>query len=154
VERVGGAIIRHSCAYNIYVLFAISTFPRAYVTEARLGGGTSFLFKQILTGSIISGWASLCGVLGRYSSLGYIVGIIAGGVPFLLVYGPGFAILILPVAQDRDYTRSDSGSWGCSPLRELLVNDMYVKVCVWVRRYRPFGLFSPLPLISHHPLAR
>jgi hypothetical protein len=83
----------------------------------------SFLW-QILTGSIITGWASLCGVLGRYSSLGYILGIIAGmRASFLRIATLTLDFFQKKIVQGRDYMRSRLGLWVYSPLRESLVSE-------------------------------
>ncbi|KAI0303820.1 hypothetical protein B0F90DRAFT_1626299, partial [Multifurca ochricompacta] len=41
----------------------------------------------VLTTSIISGWAALCGVLGLYSGLGYVLGIVGGTGLYALAFG-------------------------------------------------------------------
>jgi len=41
----------------------------------------------VLTVSIISGWATLCGVLGRYSGMGFILGTIGGSGLYALAFG-------------------------------------------------------------------
>ncbi|KAH9972792.1 hypothetical protein BGW80DRAFT_1312583 [Lactifluus volemus] len=71
----------------LYILLIpmIKGIPPNYRSWRESGELSSVI--PILTGSIITGWASLCGVLGRYSSLGYILGIIAGSGLYALAFG-------------------------------------------------------------------
>lgn len=87
VERIRRAVIRHSgasCSPHHPTgtwMFCCLLDPRLTKTMGRAiigplsSGGAAV---QVLTVSTISGWAALCGVLGRYSGMGYILGTIAG----------------------------------------------------------------------------
>ena len=47
--------------------------------DPRLGRSVlGFVHLKVLTASMISGWTTLCGVLGKYSGVGYVLGIIGG----------------------------------------------------------------------------
>ncbi|KAI0250266.1 hypothetical protein BJV78DRAFT_1128255 [Lactifluus subvellereus] len=84
VSALSGSL---TVALFLYILLipVIKGIPPNYRSWRESGELSSVI--PILTGSIISGWASLCGVLGRYSSLGYIVGIIGGSGLYALAFG-------------------------------------------------------------------
>ncbi|KAI0049754.1 hypothetical protein FA95DRAFT_1556446 [Auriscalpium vulgare] len=44
-------------------------------------------WRQVLTASMVSGWTSLSFVLGHYSSLGYICGVLGSSGVYALAFG-------------------------------------------------------------------
>ncbi|KAF8269560.1 hypothetical protein EI94DRAFT_943509 [Lactarius quietus] len=74
-------------ALFLYILLipVIKGIPADYRSWRESGELSSVI--PVLTTSIISGWAVLCGLLGLYSSLGYILGTIGGSGIYALVFG-------------------------------------------------------------------
>jgi len=74
-------------ALFLYILLipVIKGIPADYRSWRESGELSSVI--PVLTTSIISGWAVLCGLLGLYSSLGYILGTIGGSGLYALVFG-------------------------------------------------------------------
>jgi len=74
-------------ALFLYILSipVIKGIPPNYRSWRESGELSSVI--PVLTISIISGWAALCGVLGRYSGMGYIIGIIGGSGLYALAFG-------------------------------------------------------------------
>ncbi|KAI0279741.1 hypothetical protein BGY98DRAFT_915448 [Russula aff. rugulosa BPL654] len=74
-------------ALFLYILLipVIKGIPPNYRSWRQSGELSSV--TPVLTVSTISGWAALCGVLGRYSGMGYILGTIAGSGLYALAFG-------------------------------------------------------------------
>ncbi|KAI0001499.1 hypothetical protein BJV74DRAFT_876755 [Russula compacta] len=74
-------------ALFLYIFFipVIKGIPPNYRSWRESGELSSVI--PVLTISIISGWTALCGVLGRYSGMGYILGFIAGSGLYALAFG-------------------------------------------------------------------
>ncbi|KAI9512045.1 hypothetical protein F5148DRAFT_1165831 [Russula earlei] len=74
-------------ALFLYILLIpiIKGIPPNYRSWRESGELSSVI--RVLTASMISGWAALCGVLGRYSGMGYILGIVAGSGLYALAFG-------------------------------------------------------------------
>ncbi|KAF8486161.1 hypothetical protein DFH94DRAFT_171598 [Russula ochroleuca] len=74
-------------ALFLYILLipVIKGIPPNYRSWRQSGELSSVI--PVLTVSTISGWAALCGVLGRYSGMGYVLGVIAGSGLYALAFG-------------------------------------------------------------------
>ncbi|KAN0138969.1 hypothetical protein V8E53_003357 [Lactarius tabidus] len=74
-------------ALFLYILLipVIKGIPPDYRSWRESGELSSVI--PVLTASTISGWAMLCGLLGLYSSLGYILGTVGGSGLYALMFG-------------------------------------------------------------------
>ncbi|KAH9959607.1 hypothetical protein BC827DRAFT_1212570 [Russula dissimulans] len=74
-------------ALFLYILLipVIKGIPPNYRSWRESGELSSVI--PVLTISMILGWTALCGVLGRYSGMGYILGIIGGSGLYALAFG-------------------------------------------------------------------
>ncbi|KAI9440047.1 hypothetical protein H4582DRAFT_1944689 [Lactarius indigo] len=84
VSALSGSI---TIALFLYILLipVIKEIPPDYRSWRESGELSSVI--PVLTMSTLSGWAVLCGLLGQYSSLGYIFGTIGGSGLYALTFG-------------------------------------------------------------------